>query len=275
MRKVNADLHNHLKTGSDMSTIDFNQVIDLARERLGPGGILGIVNFSDNRYEQFSNKEGYKRVDFDCGFYVPEKDILVIKGEEVATKQGHLLVLGLRKNRQLHHGKDLEETINEATNENGVVVADHPFTYSGIGEQLRKVSNIEGVKSYPGLLERLDAIEVHNGEAALLPFANKRAQEFFRRIGHFYQRPGALISSDGHSLREIGSSYTTLNMPDYNEITSSDLLTDNLRKAIQGHKEYTGKMTNTRLMALAHLFSLIGYMLKEKFYVFVKRIFNK
>jgi len=261
MRKVNADLHNHLKTGSDMSNIGFNQVVDLAKERLGAGGILGIVNFADRRYEQFVDKRGYERQDFGNGFYVPGRDILVVKGEEVSTKQGHLLVLGVRKNEHFVHGKPLEETIRDARQMKGIVIADHPFTYIGIGKQLQKVHDIEGVISYPDLLGKLDAIEVHNGEAALLPpNPNKKAQEYYRRMKHLAIRLGALSVSDGHSLREMGMSYTALDMPDRYEITSPHLLVDNLREAIQEHRDFSGKMANARLMALIHLITVAGYI---------------
>jgi len=259
MGKVNADLHTHLRTRADISNLDFNQVIDLARERLGPGGILGVVNFADRHYEQFVGKRGYERHDLSNGVYVPEKKVLVVKGEEVATKQGHLLVLGIRKNRHLAHDRTLDDTIREAKQGNGIMIADHPFTYFGIGKQLERVYNIGGKILSSEYLEKLDAIEVHNGEASLSPRnPNKKAQEFFRRMRYFNPKLGALIVSDGHSLKEVGISYTTLEMPDYETITSPYLLVDHLRKAIQNHRDFSGKMTGARFMAILHLLAIMG-----------------
>ena len=57
---VKADLHNHLRTRSDMHGL-FNPAIDKTKKRLGAGGILGVVNFDDRRYEDFIEQRGYER----------------------------------------------------------------------------------------------------------------------------------------------------------------------------------------------------------------------
>ena len=88
--RIKADLHNHLRTSSNLQDEDFNQSIDLAHRRLGSGGVFGMINFSDTRYEKFSELGGYQRVYVGPqknAIYVPEKDILVVKGQEVPTEQ--------------------------------------------------------------------------------------------------------------------------------------------------------------------------------------------
>jgi len=248
MRKVNADLHNHLRTLSDMSKLSFNEVIDIAKQRLGAGGILGIVNFNDERYEQFSNLPGYERQDLGNGFYVPEKDILVVKGQEIPTKQGHILVLGIEKGKHLKPGKDLEETIKESLDNDGIIIMDHPFYHAGVGEY---------IKQAPILAECFDGIEVYNSEAELyipriLPRnANEKARKLYEEVKEFSEI-GALFSSDGHSLAEIGRSYTQLEMPEYGSIRDSNNLTNHLRNAIRLSKAHFGKAESSKFRASMH-----------------------
>lgn len=259
-RLVKADWHNHLRTGADLSSLNFNEIIDLSKERGGPGAILGIVNFDDKHYEQFAEKPGYERIDLGNGLYIPEKDVLAVKGEEVATNQGHLIILGLRKNEHPEHGRDLEETIINTLPTGAVIIADHPFCGYGIGKKLNEIREIRGIIQHSGYLSKIDGIEVHNGEASLSLTANKRAKEFYEVMSHWFPELGAVISSDGHSLREMFTSYTTVEMPeDYNEIKSPYLLNDILKKAIQSHRDFSGKMSNSRLMALVHLLSAQAY----------------
>jgi hypothetical protein len=207
---VNADLHNHLRTGSKLSRGDFNRAIDIAERRLGAGGIFAMVNFEDNRYEKFVKINGYKRTylgDNKNGFYVPEKNIYVVKGQEVPTREGHILVLGLGNKVRLKSGRSLDDSLKEAKDNNGIIVADHPFYWQGVGPLLAE--DLE-------LTKRFDAIEIHNGEASfgipctkLKDDANLKASLFYfelpKKIGI-----GALSCSDGHSFRELGTSWTSI-----------------------------------------------------------------
>ena len=132
MVKVKADLHNHIRTRSPLKEEFFNKTINKARRRLGPGGVWALINFSDSRYETFAGLRGYNRINLRSGIYVPEKDILVVKGQEVPTKQGHLLVLGLEKDKHLKDGRILEDTIKEAKDHNGILIVDHPFYFESV-----------------------------------------------------------------------------------------------------------------------------------------------
>lgn len=93
--KIKADLHNHLRTSSIFENSDFNNSIDTASKKLGGGACFGLINMHDRRYEKFADLKGYEREwigDNKNGIYIPEKDVLVVRGQEVTTKQGHLLV---------------------------------------------------------------------------------------------------------------------------------------------------------------------------------------
>lgn len=264
MKIVRADLHNHLRTRSDMRGL-FNPTIDAARARLGIGGIVGLVNFADRRYEDFSQERGYEKQDLGNALYVPEKDILVVKGQEVPTKEGHLLVLGLRKDVHLKDNRTLTDTLKEANDNNGIIIADHPFYLNGIGQKL---------KIAPDHLDYLDGIEVHNGEAALSLFgifpkdANRRAQEYFAGVGSIRKNLGAIASSDSHSLRELGTSWTKISMPCNYELslTSPEEVVDNLRTGIIENrlKKLKMQMHNSRFDAFAHAASLAAIVGLQK-----------
>jgi hypothetical protein len=95
--KVNADLHNHFSTFENIGDC-FNKAINRAKRNLKENGIFAVINAQDKglgRYETFLGLRGYKRVDLGNSLYVPEQEIYVIKGQEVFTQGGHILVLGL------------------------------------------------------------------------------------------------------------------------------------------------------------------------------------
>jgi len=237
---VRADLHNHLRgdMGTQESRLTFNRVIDFASKRLGPGGIFGLVNMNgkdtiDRRYEQFIKSreaQGYEGLNFGNAICVPNKEILVIKAQEVRTNKGHLLCLGVRENRSLRSGANvsLDDALKEADDNNCVKIVDHPFYLEGMGSFLSQ---------NPEYLEKIDGFEVHNGEAALwIPFmkntynANEKAREFFDSEIRDKHNVGAVYSSDGHSLGELGSSWMEILMPD---ISNSEKLISSLREEIR------------------------------------------
>jgi len=244
--KIKADLHNHLRTSSIFRDEDFNKTIDIIYKKLGDRTILGMINFGDNRYEKFSGLKGYDRQNLGNALYIPEKGILIIKGEEVPTEQGHLLVLGLNRDIHLKPNRPLEDTLKEARDNNGILIADHPFFIESIGLYL---------KQKPKIIESLDGIEVHNG-GVWLPIprylnANKKAQEFYNEITNDYDI-GAVSFSDGHSLYDIGSSYTILDLEKI-AANNSEELNNSLRKSIKEHKDFSeDKKTNSIFGALNH-----------------------
>ncbi len=251
---VKADLHNHLRTSSASCDGDFNKVVDIAAKRLGEDAIVGLANFGDDRYERFSNLQGYDRVfvgEDKNGFYIPEKKVLIVKEQEVPTSEGHLLVLGLRYGEHVKQNRSLADTLSDIQDRGAGAVADHPFYLCGIGESLQQ--NLE-------IIEKLDAIEVHNGEASLgfpigpLPWgANRRAQKFYEEIKKEFPHLGALASSDGHSMYELGRSWTEIEMPDLqrNFVTS---LRDSIK---QTHLRTPKQMRSAIFGAMDHIMDLI------------------
>lgn len=260
--KVRADLHNHF-AHDNLRPFDrkgfFNKTIEIAKQRLGKGGILGLVNCLGKRYEKFAELKGYDRQEIGNAIYVPGKDILIVKAQEVFAKQGDILVLGLP--RDYYIGKEnnpfaisLEDALKEVKELNGIIGLDHGFFVDGVGPYLEK--------NYK-LLEYFDFIEVHNGNAWITPFANRKAQEFYKRIKNDYDI-GAICSSDGHSLFEICSSYSLLDKVKV-DYSSAERLTESLRKPIREHKDWSeDKRENSYLGALVHAVIITLENLKRK-----------
>lgn len=289
--KVKADLHNHLSTR--MYRGEFNPVIDTALNRLGNGAVLGLVNFSDTRYERFVQAKGYDRKDIGNAVYVPEKDVLVVKGQELKTKQGHILVLGLQKDVHLKEDRTLDDAIKESKDNNGIIIADHMFYKEGIGpfleandsylkqaeqkaksapEERRNISILPEGKN-DSYLNYLDAIEIFNGEASLwIPKltpknANIKAEILFRRIIEDYPNIGGISTSDGHSFYEIGRCYSYIDFPD---IENSEKLAESFRKSIRECrgdqlKEHKRSSIWGRIGALDHLADLAAIIAVKKF----------
>ncbi|MEK6824170.1 MAG: PHP-associated domain-containing protein [Nanoarchaeota archaeon] len=260
-KKIKADLHNHLRTSSILEDSDFNNSIDFASKKLGSGACFGLINMHDRRYEKFSALKGYEREwigENKNAVYIPEKDVLIVRGQEVTTKQGHLLVLGLGYDVHLKNGVSLEETLKKAKDNNGIIIIDHPFYMEGTGNYLEKNSK---------LLENIDAIEIHNGEASfglplgLFPIgANKKAQKFYSKIKNDYPHLGAIASSDGHSIEEIGSSWTEIDKPEYNKNFVCSLKSSIINTNLEICKE----MKNSSFSAVKHLKELAGIIASEK-----------
>ncbi|MDP1694788.1 MAG: hypothetical protein Q8L34_04575 [Candidatus Woesearchaeota archaeon] len=257
LRTIRADLHNHLKTRANVADdFDLDKVIELGQKKLGLGGILGIVNFADTRYEQIHDLPGAERKDLGCGFYVPRKDVLVVKGEEVPTKEGHVLVFGIERNKHITLGRSLQDTIKEVKDQNGIIIIDHPFMrgWGGIGPYLEK---------HEQHLEDIDAIEIFNGEATVanIPFMlnpNREALEFYRKKKEHFPHLGALTTSDGHSAAEVGRSYTKIQMPqNYDAVflgatISTESLIGMMRGALRSATPEDGVGQSAKWRALLH-----------------------
>ncbi|MBD3355043.1 hypothetical protein GF361_03590 [Candidatus Woesearchaeota archaeon] len=268
MMYATADLHNHLRTSSRMDGL-LEKAVGRAYKSLKAGGssrgtkILGVVNFSDKRFEDLvEQKTSYDktRQDLSNALYFQEQNLLIVKGQEVPTEQGHLLVIGLNKGTHLKDGRTLLDTIKEARDNDGIVIADHPSYRDGIGPYLLKNQD---------LIPNFDAIEIHNGEAALwipgvAPMnSNRKARKMYENyIEYNFPDVGAVSFSDGHSIREIGRSYTCLTMGDAFE--QPEKILSNLRTSIQNASPEDCVRKNAQLGALKHIADLAAIVALSK-----------
>jgi predicted metal-dependent phosphoesterase TrpH len=125
--------------------------------------------------------------------------IEVIVGEEVSTREGHLLALFLEE--ELPPGRPLSETAAAARAQGALVVAPHPFGYlvRSIGRTGAFGLGLRAERSWVGLV---DAVETWNA-GLWSSRTNARAVRFAASRGL-----PAVGGSDSHHLRTLGLGYT-------------------------------------------------------------------
>jgi predicted metal-dependent phosphoesterase TrpH len=115
--------------------------------------------------------------------------VLVIRGVEVSTIDGHVLAYGV--DALVPRGLTIEETVERIRNLGGIAVAAHPKRFpSGIG--LEKAERCD-----------FDAIEVLNGGSS------RSANKLARRIADSQQLPQT-GGSDAHKLHELGRAFASI-----------------------------------------------------------------
>lgn len=215
MRIVKVSLHNHLRTSSYITKETADKAVKIASQRLGKGGILGVINFNpsadeiDPRWNLFVEKLNYDKIDTRNGVYLPELDLLAVRGQEVPTEEGyHVLLVGTTKHQNITNEIKLSEVLIKGKEFEADITADHPFHKHGVGNFL---------KINPEYYSAFNGYEVYNGICALsfgkYNRANRKAQDEFDRIKEEYPNLTQRIGDDGHSVYEIGRSYSNILMP--------------------------------------------------------------
>jgi len=143
--------------------------------------------------------------------------LLVLKGVEVTTTEGHVLAYGVRE--LIPRGLTIEETIEKIRDSGGIAVAAHPKRFpTGIGLKNAEAGDFS-------------AIEVINGGSS--GSSNRKAKLVAERRG-LSQTGG----SDAHRLSEIGRAYTVLE-----EVSTEDQVLDMIAK---GKARAEGASTTAR-----------------------------
>jgi len=209
--EIYTDLHNHV--GKINNFPDFSKVISRAYNALGNYGILGIAGFGndDKRYETFLSK---KDRDFltlgDNTAIVPldgegNKRIIVIRCQEVKTKQGEYLVVA--PSTYLKNDRPFQDSIREAKDSGGILIIPHfgiPRVGGGLGWFLE--SNPQILEK---IIENFDGFEVYTSSAAIFPGANKKALSFYLEHNLGERKIGACSFTDSHTLN-FGKSKTKI-----------------------------------------------------------------
>lgn len=118
--------------------------------------------------------------------------VLVIKGVELTTKQGDLIILGIQEEIR---NKDIEEVFDIAKAQGYLTILPHPYVRHTINSSI---------------VTRVDAIEVYNSRTP--GFLNRRALKLATRL-----RKPITAGSDAHVLREIGNGLNFVIVEDLNE----------------------------------------------------------
>jgi predicted metal-dependent phosphoesterase TrpH len=165
---MKADLHVHSSYSNDGKSTP-QQIVDRAVE-LG----LGCVAITDHN-------------NFKAYFDVKDNGkVIVIPGEEVSSKEGHILAFGIDK--EIPRGLSIQDTIDAIHEAGGYAFAAHPYRWwSGLGEKNTLNYNFDGV-------EARNARSVRG--------ANILSEKLASKIG----KPIS-AGSDAHSPPRIGSGY--------------------------------------------------------------------
>jgi hypothetical protein len=168
---MKADLHVHTNFSLDGKTT-LEQLVETAVAR----GIGCIAVTDHNEFKAFE-------------LLKENKDVIIIPAEEVSSKEGHIVALGI--DRLIPRDHSIQETIDLIHEAGGYAFAAHPYRWwSGLGEK--------NTVNYP-----FDGIEAMNGRS--IPSANRRSMKLAKRIG----KPIS-VGSDAHVPKNIGDSYVEI-----------------------------------------------------------------
>lgn len=118
------------------------------------------------------------------------QDVKVIIGEEIATTEGEILGLFLKK--RIQPGLVPKETISEIRAQGGLVCIPHP------GESLRREAMSQ--ESIAEIIDDIDLLESFNARVIL-----SRDRKMSEHLAKKFAKP-TLIGSDAHFLAQIGQS---------------------------------------------------------------------
>ena len=179
------DLHIHSKYSRDAANGSPRDIL----KRVKSAGLDGLAITDHNSIDGSLEAAGMSK----------ESGLVVVRGIEVSTASGHVLVYGV--DEAIPRGLSIDETVRRAHELGGVAVAAHPKRFpSGIG--------LEAARSGP-----FDGIETVNGGNPSRSNAKARRIAEVRALS---QTGG----SDAHKPHEIGRSFTVFENP----LTEDDVL---------------------------------------------------
>ncbi len=175
------DLHVHSKFSGD-SSAEPEDIIERAIE-LGLDGIAFTEHYS---YEASEPVEGLKEKYYG--------HILIFRGVEFSTLEGHCLVFGVNTDRLGLSLPPVSELIEIVNSKGGVVIPTHPFRGSNsLGDALLTTRGITAIEGYNGYNHHL---------------FNQRAIEVANKLNLPYTG-----GSDAHDHNEVGQCYTEFFVP--------------------------------------------------------------
>lgn len=170
------DLHVHSKLSGD-SDSEPEEIIERAIET----GLDGIAFTEHYSYEASEPVEMFKEK--------YKGKILILRGVEFSSKEGHCLIFGFNTDRHLDKYTPIAELLKIVQSAGGVVIPSHPFR--GINSVGDIIKNLKG----------LFAIEGFNGYN--LHSYNIKAVNLAEELGISFTG-----GSDAHEPHEVGQCYT-------------------------------------------------------------------
>ncbi|MFQ3573402.1 MAG: CehA/McbA family metallohydrolase [Thermodesulfovibrionales bacterium] len=170
------DLHIHTRNSGDNST-DPEDIIEQAIE-------VGLDGIAITEHDYFCLSEEVEPL------IDKYKDrLVIIRGVEFTTSQGHCLVFGVDTDRFFKGNIDMDVLIKEVDSLGGIAIPSHPYrTINSIGDRLFGLSGLK-------------VIEGHNG--CNMKYMNDKAIEVSRQLKIPY-----IGGSDAHTAFDVGNCYT-------------------------------------------------------------------
>jgi predicted metal-dependent phosphoesterase TrpH len=179
------DTHCHTKYSYD----NWLEPLDLLR-RARAIGLAGVVVTEHHSYEASAPVERLGR----------EEGVLVLRGVEIATDQGHLLAYGVGDDGWNVWGRDtylpLQAVIERICDLGGICVPAHPYRRIGVA------SLLDGVLQ----LQNIAAVEAPNG-------GNEKDDNDLAQRAADYRRLPTLGGSDCHRVEHVGRCATEFSTP--------------------------------------------------------------
>jgi predicted metal-dependent phosphoesterase TrpH len=176
------DLHTHSYPASSCSSVSEDRLIEEAK-RIGLDGIcLTDHNYiwNPDRVKELSQKHGF----------------LVLRGNEITTDQGHMLVFGLDANIREKGIIRLDDLRREVEKADGFMIVVHPFRGFLVFGVEQLGLNLKKAMERP-LFKYVDAVEVMNGKVT------KEENDFSSEVASGLGLPG-IGGSDAHKESEVG-----------------------------------------------------------------------
>ncbi len=168
-----AELHAH--TTFSRGKKIFYESVSTPEEMMRRARELGIGMLAITDHDEIRGALAAKRLE-------KKHRVKVIIGEEVTTRSGHLLALGISE--LVRPGMSVKETVEAIHSQGGIAVAPHPFDFKRNGIRLES--------------KYCDAIEVFNA-MSIDRLTNRRAVRFAKKLGM-----PATAGSDAHSDLMLG-----------------------------------------------------------------------
>jgi len=263
MTKAIVDLHAHLTDAIHQGTwfngkphTPVERCESLARQLLkksfstADSTLVGIIDFDDHRAERTfealkRNSDDSKQDGNLLSVYDENKAAHYLKGQEIPTNKGHLLVLGAKSDVT---SRTLRDAINEAKDLGGIVIADHPLFNVGPLQQaaLRLIKHPSQLSVTARELyefkDSFDAMEIMNGNLS------KRYTRKQDLLSFDYDIPG-IATSDSHTVDGVFS----VNMEMANlDFSDEESLKDSLKREFRRYPRKINGSYNGMTERLRH-----------------------
>ena len=169
------DMHVHTWYSDSNGSVD--DVLDVARRK----GLDGIA-ITDHNTINGALEALWKKT-----------NLIVIPGEEVSTRRGEILALGIRK--EVQPGLDILDTIEKIHTQGGLAIVPHPAV------PFFSVFKIDELARLP-----IDGLEAFS---SLTPYSKYFARESLEMAEKL--QVGVTAGSDSHSPETVGDAYTIVN----------------------------------------------------------------